>query len=463
MRYYFSLNGSIENDPDFYNLYLLGGIMKNIAIIGTGYVGLVTGAGLSEFGNKVVCADVDQNKISQINSGNIPIYEPGLDEIIKRNIKSKRLYFVDDISSSIKGAEVIIIAVGTPQTPSGNADMQYVNSVVNSISENLNNYKVICTKSTVPIGTGQKIIDLLKNRFKESKDFCYVSNPEFLREGSAVKDFLWPDRIVIGTQSKKAYDIMCDIYRPLYINKNPVKHTTVETAEMIKYASNSFLALKISYINEIANLCELVGADIHDVASAMGQDGRISDKFLHPGPGFGGSCFPKDLESLVAISKENNLLMETLNAAINANKNQKIIMCHKLKKLIKNGIKGKNIAILGLSFKANTDDIRESASINIINFILEEGGIVRAYDPIANDSMSKLFSDILYFEDVYEAIDGVDALVIMTEWNEFRSLDLARIKKIMKGPYVLDTRNILNMIELSRLGFIYDNVGRIKN
>ena len=437
--------------------------MKNIAIIGTGYVGLVTGAGLSEFGNKVVCADVDQNKISQINSGNIPIYEPGLDEIIKRNIKSKRLYFVDDISSSIKGAEVIIIAVGTPQTPSGNADMQYVNSVVNSISENLNNYKVICTKSTVPIGTGQKIIDLLKNRFKESKDFCYVSNPEFLREGSAVKDFLWPDRIVIGTQSKKAYDIMCDIYRPLYINKNPVKHTTVETAEMIKYASNSFLALKISYINEIANLCELVGADIHDVASAMGQDGRISDKFLHPGPGFGGSCFPKDLESLVAISKENNLLMETLNAAINANKNQKIIMCHKLKKLIKNGIKGKNIAILGLSFKANTDDIRESASINIINFILEEGGIVRAYDPIANDSMSKLFSDILYFEDVYEAIDGVDALVIMTEWNEFRSLDLARIKKIMKGPYVLDTRNILNMIELSRLGFIYDNVGRIKN
>lgn len=437
--------------------------MKNIAIIGTGYVGLVTGAGLSEFGNKVVCADIDQNKISQINSGNIPIYEPGLDEIINRNIKSKRLYFVDDISSSIKGAEVIIIAVGTPQTSSGNADMQYVNSVVNSISESLNNYKVICTKSTVPIGTGQKIIDVLRNRFKENKDFCYVSNPEFLREGSAIKDFLWPDRIVIGTQSKKAYDIMCDIYRPLYINKNPIKHTTVETAEMIKYASNSFLALKISYINEIANLCELVGADIHDVADAMGQDGRISDKFLHPGPGFGGSCFPKDLESLVAISKENDLSMETLNAAINANKNQKMIMCHKLKKLIKNGIKGKNIAILGLSFKANTDDIRESASINIINFILGEGGIVRAHDPIANNSMSKLFTDILYFKDVYEAIDGADALVIMTEWNEFRSLDLARIKKSMNGPYVLDTRNILNMIELSRLGFIYDNVGRIKN
>ncbi len=437
--------------------------MKKIAIIGTGYVGLVTGAGLSEFGNKVVCADIDQNKISQINSGNIPIYEPGLNDIINRNVKSERLYFSDDISSSIREAEVIIIAVGTPQTSKGNADMQYVNSVVSSISENLNDYKVICTKSTVPIGTGQKIIDVLNYKFKENNDFCYVSNPEFLREGSAIKDFLWPDRIIIGTQSKKAYEIMCDIYRPLYINKNPMKHTTIETAEMIKYASNSFLALKISYINEVANLCESVGADIHDVASAMGQDGRISDKYLHPGPGFGGSCFPKDLESLVEISKENNLSMETLNAAINANKNQKIIMCNKLKKLIKNGIKGKNIAVLGLSFKANTDDIRESASIDIINFILNEGGIVRAHDPIANDSMLKLFSDILYFTDVYEAIQGADALVIMTEWNEFRSLDLGRIKKSMNGSYVLDTRNILNMDELSRLGFIYDNVGRIKN
>ena len=437
--------------------------MKNITIIGTGYVGLVTGVGMSEFGNKVTCADIDSKKIEGLNSGLIPIYEPGLEEVIKRNFENNRLFFSSDIEASIKKAEVVVIAVGTPQGENGMADLKFVDAVVDTISRNLNNYKVVCTKSTVPIGTGKNIVKKIYNKIQDKELFDYVSNPEFLREGSAIKDFLWPDRVIIGTDSDKAYKVMCDIYRPLYINKNPIAHTSVETAEMIKYASNSFLALKISYINEIANLCELLGADVHDVANAMGQDGRISDKFLHPGPGFGGSCFPKDLESLVAISKENNLSMETLNAAINANENQKIIMCHKLKKLIKNGIKGKRIAILGLSFKANTDDIRESASINIINFILGEGGIVRAHDPIANSSMSKLFSDISYFEDVYEAIDGVDALVIMTEWNEFRSLDLARIKKSMKGPYVLDTRNILNMLELSRLGFIYDNVGRIKD
>ena len=283
-----------------------------------------------------------------------------------------------------------------------------------------------------------------------------------MREGSAVKDFLWPDRIIIGTASSIAYEIMCDIYRPLYINKNPIKLTTVETAEMIKYASNSFLALKISYINEIANLCEAVGADIHDVASAMGQDGRISDKFLHPGPGFGGSCFPKDLESLIAISKEKNIVVETLNAAVKANENQKSQMGIKLEKLIDGGLMNKKIAVLGLSFKANTDDVRESSSIDIIKFILGKGGVVRAYDPIANDSMSKLFDDISYFDNVYEAIEGVDGIVVMTEWNEFRALNLPKIKKIMKGNFILDTRNIINMSELSRLEFVYDNIGRIK-
>ncbi len=436
--------------------------MKNITIIGTGYVGLVTGVGLSEFGNQVVCADINQDKILELNQGRIPIYEPGLEEIINRNVTNGRLFFSSDISSSIKNSEVIIIAVGTPQSQSGDADMQYVESVVKSIKENLNNYKVICTKSTVPIGTGDKIIKTLQNKFKENSDFDYVSNPEFLREGSAVKDFLWPDRIIIGTSSKKAYQIMCDIYRPLYINKNPIKHTSVETSEMIKYASNSFLALKISYINEIANLSELVGADVHDVAAAMGQDGRISEKFLHPGPGFGGSCFPKDLESLSSIAKENNLPMETLDAAIQANKNQKLKMGDKLEKLIFGGINNKNIAVLGLSFKANTDDVRESSSIDMIDFILNKGGNVRAYDPIANNSMSKIFGDITYFDDIYEAVADTEAIVVMTEWNEFRSLDLQRIKKAMKGNYILDTRNIINMKELSRLGFVYDNVGRIK-
>ena len=436
--------------------------MKNITIIGTGYVGLVTGVGLAEFGNKVVCVDINKDKIAQLKSGSIPIYEPSLEEITKRNIKSERLFFSDDISKAIQKSQVVIIAVGTPQTSSGDANMEYVYSVVRAIKQNLNDYKIICTKSTVPIGTGGEIIKTLSNDFEEGFDFDYVSNPEFLREGSAVKDFLWPDRIIIGTTSDKAYETMCDIYRPLYINKNPIMHTTIETAEMIKYASNSFLALKISYINEIANLCETVGADIHDVASAMGKDGRISDKFLHPGPGFGGSCFPKDLESLIAKSKEKNIPMETLRAAKKANDNQKAKMGTKLENLISSSLKGKKIAVLGLSFKANTDDIRESSSIDIIEFILSKGGIVRAYDPIANASMMELFNNISYFEDVYDAIKGADALVVMTEWNEFRALDLPRIKNIMESAFVLDTRNIINMSELYKLGFVYDNVGRIK-
>ena len=436
--------------------------MKNITIIGTGYVGLVTGVGLSEFGNKVICADIDHNKIAHLNEGKVPIHEPGLGEIIKKNVSSNRLFFSSDIASSIKSSKVIIIAVGTPQSESGKANLDHVFSVVQTIADNINDYKIICTKSTVPIGTGKRIINKLKKGLEEDLDFNYVSNPEFLREGSAVKDFLWPDRIIIGTKSKKAYKIMCNIYRPLYINKNPIQRTTVETSEMIKYASNSFLALKISYINEIANLCELVGADVHDVASAMGKDGRISDKFLHPGPGFGGSCFPKDLEALLSVSNDNNISMETLKAAILANKKQKEKMGEKLEKLIPNGINGKKIAVLGLSFKANTDDVRESSSIDIINYILNLGGTVNAYDPIANNPMSKIFKAISYYDDVYNAINGADALVIMTEWNEFRALDLIRIKKLMKGNYILDTRNIINMKELSDSGFIYDNLGRIK-
>ena len=436
--------------------------MKNITIIGTGYVGLVTGVGLSEFGNKVICTDINQIKINDLNAGKMPIYEPGLKELVRKNINSERLFFSSDIASSVKESEVVIIAVGTPQSENGSADLRYVLDAVGKISENLNSYKVIVTKSTVPIGTGKKINTKLKKNYEENIDFDYVSNPEFLREGSAVKDFLWPDRVIIGTKSEKALKIMCDIYRPLYINKNPIQRTAVETSEMIKYASNSFLALKISYINEIANLCESVGADVHDVAIAMGKDGRISDKFLHPGPGFGGSCFPKDLEALLSLSQEHSVTMETLQAAIKANKNQKERVGEKLGRLISGSIRGKKIAILGLAFKANTDDVRESSSIDLIKFILNEGGFVNAYDPIANESMANIFNDIHYFDNVYDAIDGVDALVIMTEWNEFRALDLNRIKKSMRNNYVLDTRNIINMKELSERGFVYDNIGRIK-
>ena len=436
--------------------------MKNITIIGTGYVGLVTGVGLSEFGNKVICVDINQSKINDLNAGKVPIYEPGLLDLIRKNVNSERLFFSSDIASSIKESEVIIIAVGTPQSKNGSADLKYVFDALDSISENLNSYKVIVTKSTVPIGTGEKIITKLKKKYEDNIDFDYVSNPEFLREGSAVKDFLWPDRVIIGTNNEKALQIMRDIYRPLYINKNPIQRTAVETSEMIKYASNSFLALKISFINEIANLCESVGADVHDVAIAMGKDGRISDKFLHPGPGFGGSCFPKDLEALLSLSQEHSVTMETLQAAIKANRNQKERIGEKLDRLVSGGIKGKKIAILGLTFKANTDDVRESSTIDLIKFILNQGGFVNAYDPIANESMAKIFNDIHYFDNVYDAICEVDALVIMTEWNEFRALDLNRIKKSMRNNYVLDTRNILNMKELSEQGFVYDNIGRIK-
>ena len=436
--------------------------MKNITIIGTGYVGLVTGAGMSEFGNRVICTDIDKNKIEKLNSGIIPIHEPGLEEIIKRNSLDNRLLFSTNIEDSIMQSEIVIIAVGTPMGVNGTADMSFVYSAVEKISNNLNSYKVVCTKSTVPIGTGKEIISQISKKVKDNNLFDYVSNPEFLREGSAVKDFLWPDRIVIGTDNQNAYQMMCDVYRPLYINKNPITQTTIETAEMIKYASNSFLALKISYINEIANLCEVLGADVHEVAKAMGRDGRISEKFLHPGPGFGGSCFPKDLEALLSISKNNNLSMETVNAAIVANKNQKKKMLSKLINLFDGNINNRKIAVLGLAFKANTEDVRDSSAIDIIKGILDNGGIVNAYDPIANNEMSNIFHDIEYFDNLYAAIKNVDGIVIMTEWNEFRSLDLQKIKKIMKGNIILDTRNILDMDELSSLEFVYDNIGRIK-
>ena len=436
--------------------------MNKIAIIGTGYVGLVTGVGMAEFGNKVICSDVDRKKIDNLNSGVLPIYEPGLKEMIKRNVKVDRISFSSNVKESILKSDVIVIAVGTPEGENGQADMSFVYSVAETISNNINDYKLIVTKSTVPIGSGRQIIKIISKKVIDKKSFDYVSNPEFLREGSALKDFLWPDRVIIGTNSNKAYEIMRNVYRPLYRNKNPIMHTSIETAEMIKYASNSFLALKISYINEIANLCEAVGADIHKVANAMGQDGRISDKFLHPGPGFGGSCFPKDLEALLSISKINNVKMNTVEAAIAANNNQKNRMVEKLIALFSGDVTDKKIAILGLAFKANTDDVRQSSSINMINRLLNKGAIINAYDPIANNEMAKIINNINYYDSLYDAIIEVDAVVIMTEWNEFRSLDLKKIKSEMRGDVFLDTRNIISMDELSSYGFVYDNVGRIK-
>jgi UDPglucose 6-dehydrogenase len=434
--------------------------MKNIAVVGTGYVGLVTGAGISDFGSKVCCLDIDIEKIKLLNNGKIPIYEPGLKDLVDRNIKSKRLTFSNDIEESIKYAEIIFIAVGTPENKSGEADISAVLQVAELIGKNLNNYKLICTKSTVPVGTGKQIINVINKHKQNNIQFDYCSNPEFLREGKAVSDFLRPDRVVLGVSSKKAYDYMKDIYRPLYINKTPLINTTIETAEMIKYAANAFLALKISYINEVANLCDEIGADINVVSEALGSDGRISPKFLHPGPGFGGSCFPKDTKALVKIAKKYELNMNTIDAAIKTNNYQRRRMFNKIENLLEGDLKNKKIAVLGLSFKQETDDVRESAAIEIILELINREVSINAYDPVANDSMKKLIPDIEYKLNWQSAVKGCDAVVIMTEWNEFRGLNLEELKELMFTPIILDTRNILNISELKRLEFKFDNVGR---
>jgi UDPglucose 6-dehydrogenase len=434
--------------------------VKKITVIGTGYVGLVSGAGISDFGHRVTCADIIESKIKLLKTGEIPIYEPGLSELVDRNVNAGRLSFTTKVDEAIQQADVIFIAVGTPQSDNGEANISAVESVARSIGKNLNSYKVICTKSTVPVGTGNIICKLIRENMVDGGEFDYVSNPEFLREGSAVKDFLWPDRVVIGASSIKAFNIMKDVYSPLYINEKPILHTNVATAEMIKYAANAFLALKISYINEVANLCEAVGADVHLVAKGMGQDGRISPKFLHPGPGFGGSCFPKDTQAFATLSRKKGVPMNTIDAAITTNNIQKTRMVEKLKNLIGGDFSGKTIGILGLAFKPNTDDVRESSSIEMIQSILDGGGKVKAYDPIANKSMQNIFPGLNYVHSWEETCDGVEAMVIMTEWNEFRGMDLKKLKKLMKTPLILDTRNILSMDKLSEYGFQFDNVGR---
>ena len=435
--------------------------MKRITIIGTGYVGLVSGAGISEFGHHVTCCDIDRDKIKELKSGHIPIYERGLESLVKQNVTKGRLYFSWDVHKAIQDSEIIFIAVGTPQGNDGESDLGAVESVTKTIGENLNGYKIICTKSTVPVGTGKWIEDIIRT-IQPKADFDYVSNPEFLREGAAIKDFMHPDRVVIGTRTSKALDVMREVYRALYINETPILSTSVETAEMIKYASNSFLALKISYINEIANLCEAVGADVHQVAKAMGLDGRISPKFLHPGPGFGGSCFPKDTHALAATGRKNNSPLPTLEAAIKTNFSQKTRMVGKLKGLVSD-FNGKTIAVLGLAFKPQTDDVREAASKVVVSELVKFGVTVNAYDPIATENFKNHFPDINYFGSWQGAVKNADACIILTEWNEFRGMDLGELKTLMKVPIILDTKNILNIQELESLDFTYDNVGRRKS
>jgi UDPglucose 6-dehydrogenase len=421
---------------------------------------LVSGAAISDFGHRVICADISKEKIRQLNNGLVPIYEPGLNELLKKNINAGRLSFTYDIKKATRDSEIIFIAVGTPEGRDGKSDISAVKSVAKVIGENINEYKVICTKSTVPVGTGDLIKSIIAEHNFNNISFDYVSNPEFLREGSAVKDFLWPDRIVIGSENNKSLNIMKEVYDPLYINDKPILSTSITTAEMIKYAANAFLALKISYINEVANLCERLGADVQDVAKAMGQDGRISSKFLHPGPGYGGSCFPKDTKAFAKLSKENGEVMHTIEASIQSNENQKIRMVKKMKTLVGGSFKDKRISILGLAFKPNTDDVRESASITMIKEIKNDGGIINAYDPVANESMRKLFEEINYFNSWEEACKDVDAVAILTEWNEFRSMSIERLSQLMSKPTLFDTRNIIDVKKLNEHKFTFDNVGR---
>ena len=434
--------------------------MKRISVIGTGYVGLVTGAGLSDFGNNVICTDIDEDKINQLLASDIPIYEPGLKELVDRNVSAERLSFSTDISASVKNSEVVIIAVWTPMGDNGEADLTAVKSVAKMIGENLNGYKVICTKSAVPIGTGKKIKQIIEKTSGGSNEFDVVSNPEFLREGSAVKDFLLPNRIVIGSESEKAQKVMKQVYRPLFINETPIVSTNVVTAETIKYASNAFLAVKISYINELANLCDTTGADVHIVARGMGLDGRISPKFLHPGPGFGGSCFPKDTHALVQMAAEKEVEMQVVSAAISSNSIQWQKITKKLDILFADSLEGRTVAVLGLTFKANTDDVRQSPATPIIKHILENNGHVKAYDPEGIDNMKMLFPNIDYCDTHEEAVNGADGVIVMTEWHEFRGMDLKKVAELMNGNIIVDARNILDPKELKRNGFIFDNVGR---
>ncbi len=431
----------------------------NIAVIGAGYVGLVTGACFAEFGVKVTVADSNAEKIAALKSGTVPIYEPGLEEMLKKNVREGRLAFTADAAAAIKGSLVVFIAVGTPNRGDGHADLSYIEKVARTIAENMDSYKVIVTKSTVPVGTGERLKEIIGGGLKESIDFDVVSNPEFLREGAAIEDFLRPNRVVIGAESQQAVAILKDLYRPLYLIETPTVITDVKTAEMIKYASNAFLATKVSFINEIANLCERVGADVQMVAKGMGLDGRIGSKFLHPGPGFGGSCFPKDLLALARIAAETGYDFKILEAVLAVNLRQREFALAKIKTAL-GGLSGKRVAVLGLAFKPNTDDIRESPAVAIVQALQREGATVSAYDPAAMEEAGRVLEHVSWASGPYEAAKGADALVLATEWNQFRSLDLNQLKQSLKRPIFIDLRNVYDPQRMAEAGFVYESFGR---
>lgn len=432
----------------------------NICVVGVGYVGLVTGVCFAEFGLRVTCVDRGQSKIDRLNQGKAPIYEPGLGELIGKHLREGHISFTTDIREGIRNALVIFIAVGTPPDDEGRADLTYVEEVAKSIGQTMNGYKVIVTKSTVPVGTGKLVEAIIRENQTEPWPFDVASNPEFLREGSAIEDFMRPNRVVIGAQSQQAIAILKDLYNPLYLIETPLVITDVATAEMIKYASNAFLATKVSFINEMANICERVGADVHQVAKGMGLDGRISSKFLHPGPGFGGSCFPKDTKAICQIAKQHGCDFKIVDAVIRVNEERAALMVDKIVRALGGEVQGAAIGVLGLTFKPNTDDMRESPTIPIIQGLQERGAKIQAYDPAGMDQAKAIFRDIDYKKDLYAVASGADALVLATEWNQFRNIDWNRIKKFLKRMVVVDLRNIYDPNRMRALGFEYTSVGR---
>ena len=431
-----------------------------IAMIGTGYVGLVSGACFSEFGIDVVCVDLDAHKIAGLESGEVPIFEPGLETLVANNVEKSRLSFTTGLNEAVASSDAVFIAVGTPsRRGDGHADLSYVHAAAAQIAEALDGYTVIVTKSTVPVGTGKEVERIVRAT-RADADFDVVSNPEFLREGSAIEDFMRPDRVVIGTDSERAQELMRALYRPLSLIETPILFTNRETAELIKYATNAFLATKISFINEVANLCERVGADVYDVSRGIGLDGRIGKKFLHPGPGYGGSCFPKDTLALVKTAQEYEAPIRIVEAVVDINDQRKKEMASRIVTACDGSVVGKSIAVLGLTFKPNTDDMRESPSLDIVPALQAAGAVVRAFDPEGMEEAKKVLQDVVWCGDTYEAIDGSDAAVIVTEWNEFRSLDFERMKDIMKSPVLVDLRNVYDPNHVRAAGFAYSCVGR---
>jgi UDPglucose 6-dehydrogenase len=431
-----------------------------ICVVGSGYVGLVTGACLADFGVQVTGVDKDAAKVAALERGEIPIYEPGLATLVRKNMEAGSLSFTTELGASLEEADAVFIAVGTPSSEDGSADLTFVREVARSIGEHLNDFKVVITKSTVPIGTGKMIEQIIREASGGDRDFAVVSNPEFLREGSAIEDFMRPDRVVVGTRDPRAIEIMLDIYSPLHVADVPFVITDVESAELIKYASNGFLATKISFINEVAALCEKLGADVEVVARGMGLDNRIGPKFLNTGPGFGGSCFPKDTRAVAQIARDHGMSFRIIEAVLAANEETKRRMADKVEQALGGSVAGRTLALLGLSFKPDTDDVRESPAIDVARELLARGARLRAFDPEAMEAARGELPEVTMAADAYDAADGADALVVLTEWNQFRKLELERLAGLLTRPLIVDLRNIYEPAKIVAAGFRYVSLGR---